>query len=363
MADFLVRRDDLRTTRVDDPQEGPLADGEARLRVERFGFTANNVTYGAFGEQMGYWRFFPADEGWGRIPVWGFGEVIESQATDIEPGQRFYGYFPMSSTATMRPRAGGEGFEDAAEHRAGLPATYNRYFEATPAAGFAREHDAATAVMRPLFMTGWLIAQELATGGGGTVALASASSKTAYTTAYALSQLDDPPAVIALTSARNTDFVRSLGFYDTVLTYDEADQLPRGEDLRYVDMAGDADLRRSVHEHLGDDLRASIVVGATHWDHASLDTGGGLPGPAPRVLLRARGRRAAGERARAGGVPAPDRRGMAGLPRAPGGNPGDRGAQRRRGRRARLPRVSRGERGSPQGACAEHLTARRVPSG
>jgi hypothetical protein len=286
MADFLVRRDDLRTTRVDDDvDEAPLNDGEARLRVERFGFTANNVTYGAFGDQMGYWRFFPAQDGWGRIPVWGFGEVTESQAPEIEAGQRFYGYFPMSSTVTMRPRADGGGFEDTAEHRAELPATYNRYFEATPQAGFAPEHDAATAVVRPLYMTGWLIAQHLAPS-SGPVALASASSKTAYTTAYALNQLDDTPAVIGLTSARNAEFVRSLGFYDTVLTYDEADQLPRGEGLRYVDMAGDADLRRAVHEHLADGLQASIVVGATHWDHAALETGGGpLPGPAPEFFF------------------------------------------------------------------------------
>jgi hypothetical protein len=286
MTDFLVRRDDLRTTRVDEAEDAALGDGEARLRVERFGFTANNVTYGAFGEQMGYWRFFPAPEGWGRIPVWGFGEVVESRAAGIEPAQRFYGYFPMSSTATMQPRAGGAGFEDAAEHRAGLPATYNRYFAATPEAGFAPEHDAANAVMRPLFMTGWLIAQHLAPRGAAPVALASASSKTAYATAYALNQLDDAPPVIGLTSGRNADFVRSLGFYDTVLTYDEADQLPRGEALRYVDMAGDPDLRRRVHEHLGDDLGASIVVGATHWDHAALDTGGGpLPGPQPEFFF------------------------------------------------------------------------------
>jgi hypothetical protein len=286
MTDFLVRRDDLRTTRVDgDVADAPLSDGESRLRVERFGFTANNVTYGAFGEQMGYWRFFPADDGWGRIPVWGFAEVTESKAPGIDAGQRFFGYFPMSSTVVMRPRAGGGGFEDMAEHRAGLPVTYNRYFEATPQAGFAPEHDSATAVVRPLYMTGWLIAQHLAPG-SGPVALASASSKTAYTTAYALNQLDDGPTVIGLTSARNVEFVRGLGFYDTVLTYAEADQLPRGEGLRYVDMAGDADLRRAVHEHLADDLQESIVVGATHWDHASLETGGGsLPGPAPEFFF------------------------------------------------------------------------------
>jgi hypothetical protein len=284
MPDFLVRRDDLRTTRVvDDAAPGALGDGAARLRVERFGFTANNVTYGAFGEQMGYWRFFPAQDGWGRIPVWGFGEVVESQAEGVKAGQRFYGYFPMSSAVTMRPRAGGGGFEDAAEHRAALPATYNRYFEATTEAGFAPEDDAATAVMRPLFMTGWLIAQQL--GRGGAVALASASSKTAYCTAHALNQLDDAPSVIGLTSARNADFTRSLGFYDTVLTYDQVGELPRGEGLRYVDMAGDADLRRAVHEHLATDLHASIVVGATHWDHASLDGGDALPGPRPEFFF------------------------------------------------------------------------------
>lgn len=283
MPDFLVRRDDLRTTTVEDLEEPALEDGEVRLRVERFGFTANNLTYGAFGEQMGYWRFFPAPDGWGRIPVWGFAEVTESSADGFEPGQRFYGYFPMSATATVRPRAGAGGFEDATAHRADLPATYNRYFEATADAGFPPEHDAATAVMRPLYMTGWLIAKHLQQG-HGTVALASASSKTAYSAAHAIAQLDEAPAVIGLTSARNADFVRSLGFYDTVLTYDEADQLPLGESVRYVDMAGDPALRRAVHEHLGDDLAASIVVGATHWDQASLD-GEPLPGPAPEFFF------------------------------------------------------------------------------
>jgi hypothetical protein len=285
MPDFLVRRDDLRTISVQEPDEAPLSAGEARLRIERFGLTANNVTYGAFGDQIGYWRFFPAPEGWGRIPVWGFGQVVESQAPGVEQGQRFYGYFPMSSSVTMQPKTSAGGFADAAAHRAELPATYNRYFEATPEGGFAPEHDAVSAVMRPLFMTGWLIAQHLKQG-SGTVALASASSKTAYSTAYAVSQLEDAPAVIGLTSPRNAEFVESLGFYDTVLTYDQADELPRGESLRYVDMAGDTDLRRRVHEHLTDDLSASVVVGATHWERASLDAGDGpLPGPRPEFFF------------------------------------------------------------------------------
>src|SRR4051794_41518708 len=117
MADFLVRRDDLRITRVDDDAgEAPLRDGQARLRVERFGFTANNVTYGAFGESMGYWRFFPAQDGWGRIPVWGVGEGTESPAPRVEPGQRFYGYFPVSAAATPPPRARARGGGGAGPH-------------------------------------------------------------------------------------------------------------------------------------------------------------------------------------------------------------------------------------------------------
>src|SRR4051794_41711280 len=98
MADFLVRRDDLRITRVDDDAgEAPLKDGQSRLRVERFGFTANNVTYGAFGESMGYWRFFPAQAGWGPVPVWGFRRGTGSPAPGGGPGQRFYGYLPLPS--------------------------------------------------------------------------------------------------------------------------------------------------------------------------------------------------------------------------------------------------------------------------
>ena len=69
-----------------------------QLRVERFGLTANNVTYGAFGDQLGYWQFFAAPEGWGRIPVWGFGEVVASRCGRASSPA-------IASTATSRCRA------------------------------------------------------------------------------------------------------------------------------------------------------------------------------------------------------------------------------------------------------------------
>ncbi len=101
------------------------ATGEIRLRVERFGLTANNVTYGAFGDQLGYWRFFPAPEGWGRIPVWGFGVVTASGVDGVAVGERFYGYFPMSSTVTLQPRVDGAGFVECSPARADLWSAYN----------------------------------------------------------------------------------------------------------------------------------------------------------------------------------------------------------------------------------------------
>ena len=62
--DLLVDRADLRrTTLVDADPDVALAEGEALLAVESFALTANNITYGAAGDMIGYWKFFPAPEG------------------------------------------------------------------------------------------------------------------------------------------------------------------------------------------------------------------------------------------------------------------------------------------------------------
>ena len=95
--DFLVAKTDLRRTELREVEPPPLADGEARLAIERFALTANNITYAVFGEAMRYWDFFPGPEGWGRIPVWGHARVEASNHPDLAVGQRFYGYYPMST--------------------------------------------------------------------------------------------------------------------------------------------------------------------------------------------------------------------------------------------------------------------------
>ena len=288
MTDFLVRRDDLRIWQVrDDAGTEAPEKGEVLLHVERFGLTANNVTYGAFGDQLGYWQFFAAPEGWGRIPVWGFGEVVASGVEGLVAGDRFYGYFPMSSAVTLRAQADPAGFVECSQARAALPPFYNRYMRATPEFGFLPAHDDANAIMRPLFGTGWLIADQLEQAGwygAETVLLASASSKTAFATAFELARRDERPAVIGLTSATNRAFTEGLGCYDRVLTYDEVSALPVDSGIVFVDMAGTLNLRRAVHEHAADALRASIMVGATHWETASL-AAEGLPGPTPEFFF------------------------------------------------------------------------------
>lgn len=283
MTDFLVRRDDLRVWRTaDGAAVGAPEPGEVQLRVERFGLTANNVTYGAFGDQLGYWQFFEAPQGWGRIPAWGFATVTASGVEGIDAGERFYGYVPMSSTVSLRARVEGPGFTECSTARAALPPFYNRYLRATPERGFLPAHDDANAVLRPLFMTGWLIADQLDQAewyGAGTVVLASASSKTAFATAFELGG-----TVIGLTSSAHRRFTEGLGCYSQVLTYDEISTLPTDGGLVLVDMAGSSAVRRAVHEHAGDALRASIVVGATHWDSPATTTGP-LPGPKPEFFF------------------------------------------------------------------------------
>ena len=46
-----------------------LTENEVLLRVDRLALTANNISYASAGDSIGYWRFFPAEEGWGHIPA------------------------------------------------------------------------------------------------------------------------------------------------------------------------------------------------------------------------------------------------------------------------------------------------------
>jgi Protein of unknown function (DUF2855) len=289
MTDFLVKRDDLRECRIADDGASPeLAPGQALLRVHTFGLTANNVTYAVFGEAMSYWDFFPAPDGWGRVPTWGFAEVERSEADGVVPGTRLYGYLPSSSHLVVTPAAAdATGFVDGAPHRAALPSVYHRYL-ATAADPFYRlDTETMQLLLRPLFFTSFLIDDQLADEGmtaRGPIVVASASSKTAIAAAFLLAQREEVE-LIGLTSPGNVAFVEGLGIYDRAVPYDALDTVDRTA-ATFVDFAGDGAVRRAVHEHWGDRLAASMMVGMTHWEELQTGAAGEpLPGPQPALFF------------------------------------------------------------------------------
>lgn len=288
MSDFLVRRDDPRTTRIVESPPPEPEEGQARLRVDLVGLTANNVTYALLGDAMSYWDFFPAEDGWGRVPMWGFAEVEESRAEGVADGTRLYGYLPPSTHFLVTPAAVEEaGFIDGSPHRAELPSAYQRYL-ATDRDRFHRPGtDPIEALLRPLFFTSFLLDDQLADDGlveRGRVIISSASSKTSIAAAHMLARREGSETV-ALTSAANVPFVESLGVYAEVVPYEEIGSLERRPST-FVDVAGNAGLRRAVHEHLGGELVASIAVGMSHWEAGGLASlGEELPGPRPTFFF------------------------------------------------------------------------------
>jgi hypothetical protein len=282
---FLVDRDDYRNTRVVDASPSELADGEIRLRVDGFGFTANNITYAAAGDMIGYWTFFPAPDtgdgiNWGRVPVWGFADVVESRCDGVAEGERLFGYLPMSTELVIRPERVSDGsLTDGSTHRADLPAVYNNYERCSRDPNHRADLEAEQMLYRPLFFTSFLIDDFLADNdlfGATTVVLGSASSKTAFGTAHLLSQREGI-TVAGLTSSGNKAFVEGLGCYDHVVTYEDVASLPDGPAV-FVDMSGNAAVVRSVHERYRDELMHSSIVGLTHWEDrlGSVDP---MPGP------------------------------------------------------------------------------------
>ena len=285
--DFEVDKADLHRCRIVERDPEVLADGQARLAVDFFAFTANNITYAVFGDAMRYWDFFPTEAGWGRVPVWGFAEVVESRCEGVEVGTRLYGYLPMSTELVVTPgKVGEQGFVDLAAHRAPMAAAYNRYTVVGDEPGYRADLEEHRAVLFPLFFTSFLLDDLLADNadfGAASVILSSASSKTSLGTAYQASQRGGVE-VVGLTSAANRDFVEGLGVYHRVVLYDDVASLA-GTSAVYVDVAGDPALRAEVHRACGDDLLASLTVGASHWEQTSVDVPGDLPGPRPEFFF------------------------------------------------------------------------------
>jgi hypothetical protein len=270
-TDFVVARSYLQQCKVIDaqlPEPDALPDDVLLVKVTRFAFTANNITYAVLGDQLKYWQLFPAPEGFGNIPVWGFGEVIASQHPGIAEGEILFGYFPMATHLAIEAAdVTKRGLRDAAAHRQGVAPVYNAYARVSGDPAFAGKQGDYQALLRPLFMLSFLVDDFLAENaffGATSVMLSSASSKTAYGLAHLLHARGNGLKVIGLTSAGNTAFVKSLGCYDEVVTYDRVNALPTDEAIAFVDMAGSSSLRERLHRHFGDQMKYSGRVGLTH---------------------------------------------------------------------------------------------------
>jgi len=289
---FQSLRSNIAQAQLVTTQTADIADGEVLVAVDKFALTANNITYGVAGDTIGYWQFFPAHDpqgqGYGCIPVWGFGEVVSSNHKDVPVGERLYGYFPMASHVVLAPEnVTTHGLVDGVAHRAALPVVYNQYTRCSADPSYAEHLEAEQMLYRPLFTTSFFLDDFLDDNnffGADEVLLTSASSKTSIGLAQLLSA-NRSCRVVGLTSASNQAFVESLGCYNQVLTYEQVEQLEQKPTVM-VDMAGNGDVRRAVHTRLESELKYSCAVGATHWESATVGGAQGeLPGPKPEMFF------------------------------------------------------------------------------
>jgi hypothetical protein len=238
---------------------------------------------------MQYWNFFPTGEAaWGHMPVRGFADVVESTVPGLEPGERFYGYFPIASHLRVTPaRCSRRGFYDGSPHRAQLTSAYNHYTRCSTDEAYSKQLEAYQMIMRPLIITSFFGADFLLDNdffGAKRVVISSASSKTAYGTAFCL---EHAPGIelVGLTSAQNMAFTASLGCYHRVIDYDDLQSISASEPTLYLDFSGSTPLRERIHRHFGAALKYDCVAGSaqnTDPNHRSLP---GLGGPEPKLYF------------------------------------------------------------------------------
>jgi len=280
---LLTDRSNIRNLKLEerDLAAEPTA-GQALLKLERFALTANNISYASAGESMGYWNFFPAEPGWGKIPVWGIAEVVQSKAEGLEVGERVYGFFPMSSHLVVQPAGiNPHSFVDGVKRRADLPPIYNQYTRLAAEPGYDASMDDQRVIFQPLFATAFLLDDffgEHDFFDAERVIIGSASSKTAISLAYLLADRTAPrPRILGLTSAGNRGFVSSLDYYDEVASYNQVPELATEISSVFIDMAGNPGVVKALHSRLGDGLEYSCAVGVSHWEETTGDISvGGL---------------------------------------------------------------------------------------
>ncbi|MEM7372697.1 MAG: DUF2855 family protein [Bacteroidota bacterium] len=275
-TNFLVHTQDFSQSKFDSQQLPELDNNQILFQIEKYAFTSNNITYAVTGHQLKYWKFFPAEKPWGRVPAWGYAKVVASKHPDVQEGMRFYGYLPMSSYLVVEAdKVTPYGFKDMTSHRQEMAAIYNFYTSTAHDPAFHPQWEDYIPIIRPLFATSFLsyhFLKDEAFFQTDNILLTSASSKTALGLAFMLKQqqAEDKKQIIGLTSARNKEFVEKTGFYDLVIAYDKmSDDLPTQRSI-IVDFAGNSQLMIDIHSKLGEQLLYISRIGLTDWQGGSV---------------------------------------------------------------------------------------------
>ena len=282
-----VRKDNVSDTRVvTDETIVQLGENEVLLQIDRLALTANNISYASAGDALGYWRFFPAADGWGRVPAMGWADVVASNHADIVVGERVWGFFPFSThLKILAGKVSQQSFSDVSVHRDGLAPVYAQFDRASAYAIYEQAREDQDSLLRGLYMTSWLVADFMEMNdffGASSCLITSASSKTSIALGHCV-QRQDGVSSIALTSAGNVAFCESLGCYDSVLTYEQISALDGQESVVVVDMAGSASILSALPHHYADTMKYSCRIGATHVD--SVGAVHDLPGATPEFFF------------------------------------------------------------------------------
>ncbi|KAF8235026.1 hypothetical protein L208DRAFT_1393236 [Tricholoma matsutake] len=273
---------------VTSPKPTDCPPNHVLIKVDRFGFSANNITYQALGEHphFRYFDFHPVPETGaisskthGLIPVWGFGTVDVSNHPRIHQGEQVYGYFAPTRYLLIPVSS-----NDVNKHafyvlRPHLPADRRPYNQVLRCA--TDPHYIATStkedltmLYRPLFWTSywcedWLFSSRYRDASN--ILISSASAKTAFCLAYlmkkriARGEINSNVNIIGLTSKKNLAFTNGLGHYHEVFEYDTFTSgmtLQGGQWARwvYVDVAGNKDLNQQVLAHFASPYTGTLVA-------------------------------------------------------------------------------------------------------
>ena len=287
--DFVFNPEDFREAKFISGasyDETQLEKGDVIIAVDRLALTANTISYGIAGRSglIRYLDSFPTAAPNARMPFWGFGDIVASAHDDLPVGERLFGFYPLSTYILAKmDKVNAVKCADMSPSRDSIPEFYREYARAAAEPGYHPDFDDIQSLLRPVISTSFLLENYITRHdfyGVKNIVITSASSKTAFGFGHFLTHNHkDKCRAIGLTSARNKAFVEKTGCYSDVLTYDEIDRLPLESSVIF-DMAGNAQLRDTIHRHLGDLIVYSGIVGATHWENGGRNDAD-LPGARP----------------------------------------------------------------------------------